>query len=338
MDKINHIVRFDTSPWKLTQEEFNYYTPKNDGVVEGYEFYVNKGIRKCDFWVIRGSIQSNCTLIKCPKGNVIYLMDEAYELAEFPVLFLKQFAQVIGPKNVDHRNYVRHNEMFPWLFLNKPYSGLIQNLTLTKSKEICIIVSDATWLQGHKDRFAFVNKLIGHFKDRIDIYGRGFNSFECKYEILKKYKYSICIENSSLPDYFTEKINECYLAEVFPIYFGCTNIQEYYDSNSFLSIDIYDYQKSIEKIEYALQSSLWENNIDLIRQMKHLYLTKYHLPIGLVALLRCRDSNIKRNWNVVINRKFYSQLDLSFQMLKNGLVQVVSKVFVLGISRMTKGK
>jgi hypothetical protein len=57
-----------------------------------------------------------------------------------------------------------------------------------------------------------------------------------------------------------------------------------------------------------------------------------------VALLRCRDSNIKRNWNVVINRKFYSQLDLSFQMLKNGLVQVVSKVFVLGISRMTKGK
>jgi hypothetical protein len=332
------VVRFDTFPWNLTQEEFNYFTPNNDGEIGEFQFFVNANIRNCDFWVIRGSIQSNYSFVKCPTDNVIFLLDEAYEEAQFPIKFLKQFAQVYGPKAVLHNDYIKHHEMFPWLFVKKPFSIFLQNLTLTKTKEICIIASDATWLQGHKDRFAFVNKLIGHFKGRIDIYGRGFKSFECKYEILKNYKYSICIENSSLPDYFTEKINECFLAEVFPIYFGCTNIEDYYDSNSFLSIDIYDYQKSIEKIEYALHFNLWEKNLGLIRQMKHLYLSKYHLPIGLVALLRSRNSNLKRNWNVVIHRKFYSQLDLSINMLKNGFVQVISKVFVLGVSRMNKGK
>lgn len=331
-------VRFDTFPWSLTQEEFNLYTPNNDGLVDDFQFHVNNGIKECDYWIIRGSIKTNVASVKCPRENVILLLDEAYDAADFPVMYLKQFNQIIGPKKVDSLKYVKHNEMFPWLFRNKPYSSLIQNLTLTKTKEICIIASDATWLQGHKDRFAFVNKLIGHFKDRIDVYGRGFNSFDCKYEILKNYKYSICIENSCLPDYFTEKINECFLAEVFPIYFGCTNIQDYYDSNSFLAIDIYDYQKSIEKVEYALQFNLWEKNLHLIRQMKHRYFTSYHLPIGLVAILRSGDSNLKRNWNIVIHRKFYSHLDFSFQMLKNGLVQVLSKVFVLVISKMTKGK
>lgn len=331
-------VRLDTFPWNLTQEEFNFYTPNNDGIVDDFQFFVNTDLRECDFWIVRGSIQPQFSLVKCPRENVIFLLDEAYEAAEFPSIFLNQFAKVIGPKKVKHANYVKHHEMFPWLFLNKSFSFLSQNSNLAKSKEICIITSDATWLQGHKERFAFVNKLIGHFKDRIDIYGRGFNSFDCKYEILKNYKYSVCIENSNLPDYFTEKINECYLTDVFPIYFGCTNIQEYYHPDSFLQIDISDFKKSIEMIECALETNLWEKNLDLIRQMKYRYLAKYHLPIGLVTILKIRDSSNKKSWNVIFHRKFYTQLDISIQMLKNGLNQVISKVIVMGISRMTKGK
>jgi hypothetical protein len=332
------VIRLDTGAWRLTQTEFNFYTPDNNGVIDGYKFYVNSDIKECDYWIIRGTIQSNFAIVKCPANQIIFLLDEAYEAAEFPELFLKQFKTVFGPKKVKHANYVKHHEMFPWLFLNKSFSFLSQNPKLAKSKEICIITSDATWLQGHKERFAFVNKLIGHFKDRIDIYGRGFNSFDCKYEILKNYKYSVCIENSNLPDYFTEKINECYLSDVFPIYFGCTNIQEYYHPISFLQIDISDFKKSIEMIESALETNLWEKNLDLIRQMKYRYLAKYHLPIGLVTILKIRDSSNKKSWNVIFHRKFYTQLDLSIQMLKNGLIQVISKVFVLGISKMTKGK
>ncbi len=332
------IVKFDTHPWDLSQEQFNLYTPNGDGVIEGYKFFINSNIKECDFWIVRGSIRKNWDLVKCSSRNVILLLDEAYDAAEYPLIYLKQFHEIIGPKTILSPKYSKHHEMFPWLFKQKSYSFLYQNMNNIKTKEICIIASDATWLQGHKDRFAFVNKLIGHFKDRIDVYGRGFNQFDCKYEILKNYKYSVCIENSSLPDYFTEKINECYLAEVFPIYFGCTNIEDYYEQDAFVLIDIHNLDESIEKIEFVLKSNLWQEKRELIRQMKLRYLTKYHLPFGILALLKNRNRRGHKSWNLTFSLKFYTKKRLSIELLRTGFLQVLSKYFVNGISKVIKEK
>lgn len=331
------IVKFDTYPWNLSQGEFNFYTPNNNGIIDDYHFFVNSKINECDYWVIRGSIQPNVTLVKCPKENIIFLLDEVYEEAEFPNLFLKQFAQIIGPKEVKHKNYVKHHYMFPWLFKNISYSQLVMGIGHVRKKEICIIASDATWLQGHKDRFAFINKMVGHFKDRIDVYGRGFNSFDCKYNILKDYKYSICIENSSLPNYFTEKINECYLTEVMPIYYGCTNIHEYYESNTLININIYDLENSINKIEEALMTNAWEKNLESIIRMKMLYLTTYHLPNALVAKLT-NEFPKKKQWNLVFHKKFFDNFSLSLKMMKNGVFQVLVKIPVIFLAKLIQWK
>jgi hypothetical protein len=321
------IIRFDTGTWKLSQEEFNYYTPNNDGIIEGFKFYINSDIKKCDYWIVRGTIQSNFALVRCLSDQVIFLLDEAYEAAEYPELFLKQFDLIIGPKNVIHHSYYKHHEMYPWLFKNVSFTKLLTSNITNKHKDLCIIASDATWLQGHRNRFAFVNKMIGHFKDKIDVYGRGFNTFDCKYEILKNYKYSICIENSNLPDYFTEKINECYLAECMPIYFGCTNIGDYYDIDSMVSIDISNFQNAISKIENAIQSNLWEQNLEKIRLMKIKYLEQFHLPIGLVNILKLRG-NTKHSTNLILHKKFFEDINLSNTMLKKGFIQVISKYAV----------
>ena len=321
------IIRFDTGTWKLSQEEFNYYTPNNDGIIEGFKFYVNSDIKKCDYWIVRGTIQSNFAFVRCLSDQVIFLLDEAYEAAEYPELFLKQFNLIIGPKNVIHHSYYKHYEMYPWLFKNISFTNLLNSTIANKHKDLCIIASDATWLQGHRNRFAFVNKMLGHFKDNIDIYGRGFNSFECKYEILKNYKYSICIENSSLPDYFTEKINECYLAECMPIYYGCTNIYDYYDMDTMILIDINNFKSAIDDIENAIKSNLWEKKLDKIRLMKNKYLEKYHLPISLVNILKQRKNN-KERINLIFHKKFFEDISLSNKMFKKGLVQVIAKYLV----------
>jgi hypothetical protein len=331
------IIRFDTGNWILTQDEFNYYTPNNDGVIDDCEFHVNSKIRNCDFWIIRGTIQSNLSFVKCPSNNLIFLLDEAYDAAEFPILFLNQFAKVIGPKEVSHNNYLKHHEMFPWLFKGVSFSHLKNSIENNKTKELCIIASDATWLNGHKNRYAFVNKMIGHFKNRIDVYGRGFNSFECKYEILKNYKYSICIENSCIPNYFTEKINECYLAETMPIYYGCPNICEYYDSDSYISINIGDYLSSIDTIENAIANKRWEKNIEKIRLMKIRYLNEFHLPVKLSKLMD-HNSKLKPTWNLIIHRKYFENIHLSFSMFNKGFIQIIAKFFVKLISNFRKSK
>jgi|688.fasta_scaffold72507_4 hypothetical protein len=50
-------------------------------------------------------------------------------------------------------------------------------------------------------------------------------------------KYSIIIENSQEKNYFSEKLIDCLLTETIPIYWGCPNIDEYFDKNGFIFIE-----------------------------------------------------------------------------------------------------
>ena len=281
------IVKLDTYPWKLSQAEFNFFTPNQDGVVNGFKFEVNNNCGECDYWVIRGGIDQWCKKVKCPAENIIFIEDEVYTERNYNINFLKQFAAVIGPLPLNHRRYIQCHEMLPWFFRGKAYSFLKDDcFSPLRERDICLMTSDATWIEGHRKRFAFSNKLIGHFKERLDVYGRGFNSFDCKFEVLKKYKYCICIENNSYPDYFTEKINECFLSGSMPIYYGCPNIFDYYKQDSIISIDIDDFEGTVQKIENALTEKIFEKNQSSLNEMKHRFLDKYNFPVKLTEILK----------------------------------------------------
>jgi hypothetical protein len=43
--------------------------------------------------------------------------------------------------------------------------------------------------------------------------------------------FHIAIENTSIPNYFSEKIIDCFQTRTVPIYYGCTNIWKYFDIN-----------------------------------------------------------------------------------------------------------
>jgi hypothetical protein len=51
---------------------------------------------------------------------------------------------------------------------------------------------------------------------------------------IKKYKFMICFENVSQPNYFTEKLINAYYNETIPIYWGCPNIDHYVNMSSIL--------------------------------------------------------------------------------------------------------
>ena len=62
-------------------------------------------------------------------------------------------------------------------------------------------------------------------------------------------------------NWFTEKITDIYLGYTCPIYYGCPNIDSYFDKGSFISIDIDNYSDSFEIIDKAI------NNPDIINIM-----------------------------------------------------------------------
>jgi glycosyltransferase involved in cell wall biosynthesis len=115
-----------------------------------------------------------------------------------------------------------------------------------KSKLLSCISSNKSFLEGHKKRLKFVNHIMStKYKTHIDMFGVGFNPIKGKIEGLKDYKFSIAIENSYANNECSEKISDCFLTGVIPIYYGAPNIGEYFDING---IFVFNTKEELENI------------------------------------------------------------------------------------------
>jgi hypothetical protein len=96
-------------------------------------------------------------------------------------------------------------------------------------------------------------------------------------------QYHIAIENNRTKNYFTEKLVDCFQTKTIPIYFGCTNIGDYFDTRGIFQVD------SIEEIIHVC-NSLRENTYD---KMLEFVETNYRLSMDYVDII----SKIKNNIN-----------------------------------------
>ena len=87
--------------------------------------------------------------------------------------------------------------------------------------------------------------------------------------------FHIAVENSSLPNYITEKIIDCFASKSIPIYYGCENIGEYFDSDGILqfrtqdelmqilnniSPELYEEKREVIDKNYELSKKWWDTN------------------------------------------------------------------------------
>lgn len=97
-------------------------------------------------------------------------------------------------------------------------------------KKISIIASKKTLTEGHKLRQIVVSNLT----NLVDVYGRGYTTLDNKIDGLKDYEFSIVIENSRPKNYVSEKIIDCFMTGTIPIYWGASNIEEFFDKDGIL--------------------------------------------------------------------------------------------------------
>ena len=262
-----------STPWS----HIDFKTRLPQSVNPNYRFYFDDEEEEFDFWIVWGGIKGIKEKVICPIENIIYLTDEVHEQRHFNQHFINQFSSIITCRtDLKHQNIIPTHELNTWM-LDRSYDFLSSSNDIIKEKSISVVCSDQTWLVGHKRRYAFVNKLIGHFKDRLDVYGKGFNPIKDKYDALAPYKYSIAIENSSIPGYFTEKIADCYLCHTMPIYAGCPDIEKYFDPQSMLLINTDDFLDSVKKIEALIEEDPYQKLLPLITLQKNTYLELYHI-------------------------------------------------------------
>jgi hypothetical protein len=126
------------------------------------------------------------------------------------------------------------------MFFNIIPSNFItpRKYTLPRSKFCLFSVTNG----AAQDRVKFFTELTNYKK--VDSCGKfmnnlGYNcpgTYESKeyHDFISQYKFMICFENSSVKNYLTEKLINAYKCGTIPIYWGCTNLEEYVNMDAIL--------------------------------------------------------------------------------------------------------
>lgn len=278
------LTTFDHIP--SIKKDFSKYTPNLSGKWEDFEFFLNEKIDKCDYWVVVEYLPQKESTV-CPKKNTIFIAGEASSIKKYNKKFLNQFSHIITcQRRIKHPEVHYMAPGLSW-FSKKNYDELISNDKVKKNKLISIVVSNKSWTSGHKKRLEFCLNLKKYFGDKIDIFGRGINEFDDKWDVIAPYKYSIAIENNVELDWVTEKIGDCFTSLTFPFYYGCPNINEYYSSNSYELIDINDFKKSCRTIENVINDEKhYEQHLNHLIESKNKYLNQYCLIPLIVNFIK----------------------------------------------------
>lgn len=280
---------------------------------KGYCFHINEDVPEVDFWVVYSKGRRMAETCRCSPENTLFITGEPETVYHYAPGFVKQFARVLSvQKSINHPNMKMMQPAQPW-HIGKisprkddgkesgsgvTYTQNYDTLSVSKpekTKLMSIITSNKCFTKGHKARIAFATALKEHYGDKLDLFGHGFNSFDNKWDVVAPYKYHICIENSSYPHYWTEKLADSYLGNTYPLYYGAPNIGDYFPENSFSMIDISDIEKSIRIIDEAIRNNLADVNADAIEKAKQLVLNEYNLFDMIIAELEQMNPAAKKS-------------------------------------------
>lgn len=265
-------------------------TPEGKGVFNNgeYKFYINESIEDPDFLIVRGKALKKVSSFHVAHANTVLLTSEPYSVLSYPLSYCKQFGIVCScQEEIKLSNVIYTPAMLPWFvgvesrsqgedYVHLNYED-IQKSQPQKTKLISVITSNKAFTQGHLDRLKFVEKLQKHYGDQIDVFGRGYNEFADKWDVLSPYKYHIAIENSSSKHYWTEKLSDCYLSNTYPLYYGCTNIKEYFPENALTVLDIHNFDQAVKCIDKVIEEDTFNKRQAELLQCKQLVMNGYNM-------------------------------------------------------------
>lgn len=103
-----------------------------------------------------------------------------------------------------------------------------QQPALAKTHRVSMIASDKKSTSGHRLRHSVAEWALQNAKD-LHALGRGYRPLEEKADGHNAYYFSVVIENSREPGYFTEKLIDSFLCHSVPIYWGAPDIEHFFD-------------------------------------------------------------------------------------------------------------
>lgn len=192
----------------------------------------------------------------------------------------KAFGYVNGYQKGDH-------SPTGWLISNTYNQLLLSDFSNEKTKTFSAIISSLYTWPGHRMRVDFLKYLdIVHPEFNYDLFGKSNDHLLKNYKGslpelrsdlgLVPYKYTFNSENSDEPGYFTEKIINSIVCECLCFYWGCSDLDNWIDPESYIRLDFNDFEKSYNIIISAIHNNEWERRIEKIKKMKYKILNELH--------------------------------------------------------------
>lgn len=136
-----------------------------------------------------------------------------------------------------------------------------------KERLLSIVASHKQWTVGHKLRHEIVTRYTG----KMDAYGSGYNDIINNYKgtrlgkvlALAPYHYSFAIMNAKFDGYFTEILNDVLLVGTIPIFWGASNIGEYFNPDGIIQFNTIE---ELDMLLLTLTPALYQSKIGAITE------------------------------------------------------------------------
>ena len=250
-------------------EEFKWRFPKQFPAFRDVKFVFDDN-QQADIVVVLNYLKSD-RRIRARRGGVWRWDNEGGVEKYRPVGFDRIFSH---SNQIDPGLRTIAAPVLDW-WVGKTFDELEALAAPEKSRLISAIASSKAMKEGHQQRAIFVSQLEEEFP-QIDFFGRG-REFELqdKWDGLAPYKYSVAIENRSKPDYWTEKISDCFLSYTVPLYFGATNISEYFPRESFIWLPLENPELAKTIIRETIERDDWESRLPALIEARRRVLEQH---------------------------------------------------------------
>jgi hypothetical protein len=238
----NKIVEKNEDEYTKKISLFNWWnSPDYKGIIVFFKNFFSYGVLnkydKIEIYSVFGEVKFE------RQPNTLYVQFSGESYYNDPSIF---DVNLIPAESKDDNNVVS----FPYMYFNILTSNIDMELlktkrvldqeTFNKKKKFCLfsVKNSNSWVRNQFYEKLSKYKQVTSCRDIEESDEPcppllSFNSPEY-FEYISKFKFMICFENKSEPYYLTEKLVNAYYGGAIPIYWGCTNVNEYIDMNCML--------------------------------------------------------------------------------------------------------
>jgi hypothetical protein len=108
-------------------------------------------------------------------------------------------------------------------------------------------------------------------------------------------QFHLAIENTGEPNYFTEKICDCFRTKTVPVYWGCPNIAEFFDAEGIIQFipetevpwkELINLINKLTPGDYTRRIAAVNKNYELVKNYCHI---EERIQTVIRSFLQCQD-------------------------------------------------